>query len=84
MTVFSFVGYVSAMIVRGQIMRGLREQIFAMGIVDSMCSNDLQLVAGESPDATEERRSLQSDIKRLQDARQVLEDYGTHSASDAF
>lgn len=65
-------------------MRGLREQIFTMGIVDGMCSNDLQLVAGESPDVIEKRRSLETDIERLQHARQVLEDYSIQTASNAF
>ncbi|GES63821.1 hypothetical protein ATEIFO6365_0007050800 [Aspergillus terreus] len=73
MTVFSFFGYVNAMIVRGQIMRGLREQIFTMGIVDGMYSNDLQLVAGESPGVIAERGRLETEIETLQHARQVLE-----------
>ncbi|KAL4876490.1 P-loop containing nucleoside triphosphate hydrolase protein [Aspergillus karnatakaensis] len=73
MTVFSFVGYVNALIIEGLIMKGLREQIFTFDIVAAIDANTLQLVAGEPQEINKKRMALRDEIAVLEEVLGTLQ-----------
>ncbi|KAL4879016.1 P-loop containing nucleoside triphosphate hydrolase protein [Aspergillus karnatakaensis] len=72
-SVFSFVGYVNALIIQGIILKGMRDTIFTFDIGEGLDAKVVQRVAGETQDLSERRTALENDISKLESVLEVLE-----------
>ncbi|KAL3441320.1 hypothetical protein BJX65DRAFT_288750 [Aspergillus insuetus] len=71
-SVFSFVGYVNALVVQGIILKGLQNTIFTDQMLAELDADTVQRLAGETQELAERRATLQNEVSELEKVLKLL------------
>ncbi|KAL4949858.1 P-loop containing nucleoside triphosphate hydrolase protein [Aspergillus filifer] len=71
-SVFSFVGYVNALIVQGTILNGLLDKVFTHEMLADIDADTVQRLAGETKELADRRTTLQNEVSELEKVLKLL------------